>query len=115
MLLLGLSGEHACHSVCWLAGWIAALTPGDPAAAVAQADEDGDEECGDDEGEDEEGFVVGDGYLSDDEGMRDEEEPLGEAWSAASILGLGSAVLRFVCGPVGAYVFGRSQLVFFPS
>lgn len=28
--------------------------------------------------EDEEGFVVGDGYLSADEGMRDEDEPLGE-------------------------------------
>jgi hypothetical protein len=48
------------------------------AAVTPQADEDGDEECGDDEGDDEEGFVVGDGYLSDDEGMRDEEEPLGK-------------------------------------
>jgi hypothetical protein len=35
-------------------------------------DEPDDEAC--DEGdEDEEGFVVGDGYLSDDEGMRDDD------------------------------------------
>jgi hypothetical protein len=47
-------------------------------AVCLQADEDGDDEGGDEGDEDEEGFVVGDGYLSDDEGMRDDEEPLGE-------------------------------------
>lgn len=44
-----------------------------------QADEDGDEEGVEEGDDDEEGFVVGDGYLSDDEGlMRDDDEPLGE-------------------------------------
>lgn len=46
--------------------------------SLCQADEDGEEECDGEGDEDEEGFVVGDGYLSDDEGMRDDDEPLGE-------------------------------------
>lgn len=41
---------------------------------VCQDDVDDDEEpAGDDADEDEEGFVVGDGYLSEDEGLRDED------------------------------------------
>jgi hypothetical protein len=40
-----------------------------------QDDGDDEEEAAATEGEeDEEGFVVGDGYLSDDEGMRDADE-----------------------------------------
>lgn len=35
--------------------------------------EDDEEPAGDDADEDEEGFVVGDGYLSDDEGLKDED------------------------------------------
>lgn len=35
--------------------------------------EDDEEAAGDEVEEDEEGFVVGDGYLSEDEGLRDED------------------------------------------
>ncbi len=43
---------------------------------LLQVDGDDDEDAGaaEEVDEDEEGFVVGDGYLSDDEGMRDAED-----------------------------------------
>lgn len=63
-----------------------------PPPLPPQADEEGDDEAPEEGAdEDEEGFVVGDGYLSDDEGMRDDDDNQGEAG------GRGNADLACAC------------------
>jgi hypothetical protein len=58
------------ESCCFVMSVVCVCMP----AAVQNDGEDDEEPAATEGEEDEEGFVVGDGYLSDDEGMRDADE-----------------------------------------